>query len=233
MKKKVYIVGNATHYSSFIDEVELVDDMKDADIVLFTGGADVDPSLYDDIKHETTFSYLERDLYEKEQFSKALSKGKFMLGICRGSQLLCALSGGKLIQDVNNHAGVKHDIRFSDGDVKKITSTHHQMMYPYNLDKKDYKLIAWSDVTLGTHHKLGNDTDVKKFLSNKTQSICTICGKSVPFGGESRHNCFKEPEIVYYNKTHALGIQGHPEMMRKDDSVVIKINEIIDKYVKN
>ena len=81
--KKIYVVGNDIHYANFIKNHELVSDIKDANIVLFTGGEDVSPSLYGCEKHSTTWSNLDRDLYEKEIFEQ-VSENQLVVGICRG-----------------------------------------------------------------------------------------------------------------------------------------------------
>lgn len=81
--KKVYVVGEAKHYASFITNIKLVDDITTADIVVFTGGEDVDPSLYGATKHPKTYSNLERDLYEKSVFDK-INPNQLVVGICRG-----------------------------------------------------------------------------------------------------------------------------------------------------
>lgn len=84
---KVYVVGNALHYSCFIENSELTDNLEDADVVLFTGGEDVDPSLYGCEKHITTYSNLKRDLAEKEIFEK-VRKDQLCVGICRGLRII-------------------------------------------------------------------------------------------------------------------------------------------------
>ena len=93
------------------------------------------------------FQIQTRDIYEKAIFEEACKNNKNIIGICRGSQLLTALNGGKLIQDVTNHALASgHNIRILDEDIiMTATSTHHQMMYPFNLPKEDYKLIGVSE----------------------------------------------------------------------------------------
>ena len=80
---KIYVVGNATNYASWINNHKLVDNIEDADIVLFTGGEDVDPSLYNSKKHPSTYSNIERDKKEKEVFDK-IKPTQLALGICRG-----------------------------------------------------------------------------------------------------------------------------------------------------
>ena len=80
---KVFIVGYATNYSNFIEGVVLTDSLEEADVVLFTGGEDVDPSLYGKKRHARTFSNLSRDLEEKSIFEK-VKPNQLCLGICRG-----------------------------------------------------------------------------------------------------------------------------------------------------
>ena len=58
-----------------------------ADIVLFTGGEDVDPSLYGCEKHPTTYSNINRDLEEKAIFEK-VKPHQLCLGICRGLRIV-------------------------------------------------------------------------------------------------------------------------------------------------
>lgn len=80
---KVYVVGPATHYTNFMSNVELTDDIKKAKVILFTGGEDVDPSIYGKRKHPETHSNLKRDLKEKEIFEK-IRPNQLAVGICRG-----------------------------------------------------------------------------------------------------------------------------------------------------
>lgn len=60
----------------------------------------------------------------------AMKRGIPILGICRGAQLMCVLSGGKLMQHIEDHSR-GHDIVIKeDGSVIHATSSHHQMMLP-------------------------------------------------------------------------------------------------------
>lgn len=83
MKKKIYVVGDAKYYASFINDYELVSRLEDAQYVLFTGGEDVTPSLYGENTHPSTYNNLERDIKEKEIFDKMVSS-QIAIGICRG-----------------------------------------------------------------------------------------------------------------------------------------------------
>lgn len=80
---KVFVVGGATNYANFLEEASLVDRVEDADVVLFTGGEDVDPSLYGCKKESYTCSNLKRDLAEKAVFEQ-VKPNQVCLGCCRG-----------------------------------------------------------------------------------------------------------------------------------------------------
>lgn len=201
--KKVYVVGDQINYANFINNVELTNNIKLADIIIFTGGEDVDPSLYNCKKHETTYSNIYRDRQEIDEFNK-IRPDQLVVGICRGSQLTCILNGGLLIQDVNNHSlqSTHKIIEFGTNKIYEITSTHHQMQYPFNLLDNCYDLL-----------------------------FVTPVHRSDYYEGDKISYPDVEPEIVLYHKENfpkCLAIQGHPEYMRKESLIVIRLNEIIN-----
>lgn len=203
---RIYVVGN-NNYANWINGALLVDNIKESDLVLFTGGSDVDPVIYGHERNSKSYYSSRRDNQDIIIYEQARSLGKAILGICRGSQLLTALQpDGYLIQHVTNHAiGNTHPIEFSDGDLLEITSTHHQMMYPFDI--ANYELIAWSSPSRSTIYELseGKTTTVRK-----------------------------EPEIVYYPEVNTLAVQGHPEMMSVESPVIKKLNDLIQqKLFKN
>ena len=55
-----------------------------ADLVCFTGGADVSPQLYGHPVHPATYFDQTRDSQEMAIFEAATKKGTPMVGICRG-----------------------------------------------------------------------------------------------------------------------------------------------------
>lgn len=81
--KKIFVVGSCTDYACWINDSVLVDNPQEADIVLFTGGEDVDPRMYKKEKHDSTYSNITRDLAEKKVFD-SLRPDQMCLGICRG-----------------------------------------------------------------------------------------------------------------------------------------------------
>lgn len=204
---KVYVVGGDDYYVNFIDNVELVDNLKDAQLVVFTGGEDVTPSFYGCIKYPTTINNIKRDQYERKIFNQIDPTKQVCYSACRGSQFLCVMNGGKLVQDVSNHArGCTHGI--TDGKhVYQITSTHHQMQYPFDLNDEDYDILYKSYEICSNYYE-GDKIDPKKIAKN-------------------------EPEIVLYHKIDkpkCLAVQGHPEMI-PDSPVAKMINNLIKDLV--
>ena len=181
MKRKIYVVGEATNYMNWM-QGELVEDMKDANLVLFTGGEDVSPELYNSPKHHTTSCSPMRDMHEVKEYNKAKALNKPCCGICRGAQFLCVMSGGKLIQH-QEHPGQKHDLHTKDGKTIRVTSSHHQAQLPFNLPQEEYTILGWTENLLA-FHKDGNNDEVNPEV---------------------------ECEDVMYHKANNLGIQSHPE----------------------
>lgn len=181
---------------------------EEADLVIFNGGTDINPTLYG----ETIGPFSQspdhlRDSWEKDYFAKAVKAKKPILGICRGAQLACALSGGKIIQDVSGH-GMSHAVVDSANKTTfMVNSMHHQMMMPYNLPDEDYDVLLYSTketrrTTIPSYKgQTGNDYRIR---SNGHELLL----KDVDY--------FKEPEAVYFKKTNALAVQWHPEMMTRN-----------------
>jgi len=112
---KIGIVGGCGLYD-FMERTggNRVDSIKSAlekDILIFSGGEDISPSIYGE---RNTHSYSvngTRDAFESAVFFRALDKGIKMLGVCRGHQLINALLGGKLYQDITIDAKIVHTHR--------------------------------------------------------------------------------------------------------------------------
>src|SRR5690606_9946350 len=75
--------------------------LEGVDGVLLTGGADIDPSLYNTARHPATKDAQPgRDAYELELASRAMATDMPLLAICRGVQVLNVAAGGTLVQDL-------------------------------------------------------------------------------------------------------------------------------------
>ena len=193
-------------YKVIVHKVNDVKNPKDIDLVLFTGGEDVNPAHYNENIGKYTHINSNRDKKEIDTFYRFKGKS-FLLGICRGNQLLTILSGGKLIQHVEGHCR-DHSMVLNNGLKYNITSSHHQMIYPFDLNEKDYELIGYSEYFQSNTYLNGDNEEIE--LSNN----------------------FLEPEIVYYKKTNALCIQGHPEWSHCEKRTSNMCLNLIDKYLK-
>jgi putative glutamine amidotransferase len=198
--KKVYVIG-AQNYANWLG-MELVDSREEADLIMFTGGEDVSPELYGDKKHRTTYASAQRDITDIGHYIYAIEHDIPMIGICRGSQFLTVMQPkGKLVQDVERHAiGGTHKIKDIHDNILDITSTHHQMHYPYNMDDEDYEIIAWS------HRPRSRYYDIDDYTAE---------------------DIGKESEIIFYPPTDALGIQGHPEHLDYDHITNKYLRELV------
>lgn len=155
--------------------------LEKADLVIFTGGADVDPRLYGETAHSTTRFSEHRDSEDIAAYMKCLDLGIPMFGVCRGAQFLHVMNGGKLFQDVDNHQtahGMWDQVR--NVFIRDVSSVHHQMC----IENKDMQVIAY----MRGHSK-------KRWRNDKI---------SEEFG-------IADVEAFYYRDTACFGVQGHPE----------------------
>ena len=207
------IVADNTDATSYIDFLKLAFDVEvlkhsemfknKIDLVLFTGGEDVDPSFYGETKNKKTFSNLQRDEKEFDVANDLRNVPK--LGICRGAQFLTVFNGGKLIQHVENHTS-EHLVTIGLSTYV-TTSTHHQMMYPFKLEPNLYEILGHSTYFLSDQYLNGDNENI-----------------NLP-------DNFLEPEIVYYPLSHSLCIQGHPEHSNASDDFKVKCLQLIENYL--
>ena len=78
------------------------------DGLLLAGGADIDPALYGDTVAGALEIDKARDEMELAAWREAERRALPVLGICRGLQAINVFSGGKLLQDVPDHAGTPY-----------------------------------------------------------------------------------------------------------------------------
>ena len=119
---------------------DVVSTVDEADALLFTGGSDVTPSLYNAEKDPRTQSSGSRDVDDLNFFGTGEARGLALVGICRGAQFLNVMLGGTLHQHVEGHRG-SHLMYTNSGDSMFVTSTHHQMLALPS--EGECELIAW------------------------------------------------------------------------------------------
>jgi putative glutamine amidotransferase len=76
------------------------------DGIIFSGGNDLDPALYEAAPHpETDAVQVERDRAEMALLAAALDRDMPVLAVCRGSQVLNVARGGDLVQHLPDALG--------------------------------------------------------------------------------------------------------------------------------
>jgi len=162
------------------------------DVLIVWGGADIPPEYYN--KGRSSFSGAwvvpsSRDKLEWSLIQQAKDKGNFIIGVCRGAQMLCAVNGGFLYQHVDNHSG-NHVVYTNDNNQFYTNSIHHQMMEP---DGTDHELIAWTDPLTRVYMDVQDNEDVRRQSSKSG----------------------KDAEFIYFKGVRGAAVQWHPEMMRE------------------
>lgn len=178
MAFKFHVVNASPAYYSLFKALggTIAPTIREADLIVFTGGSDVSPSMYGCPAHSTTHAIMSRDLAEKDLYEYTLKLGKKMVGICRGAQFLNVMNGGILYQDVTEHCGdhVLKDIR--TGKEVLVSSTHHQMMKPsanaITIALAHHKhMREWFEPD-GTFHAEMSKEGIEAVFYPSTQSLC-------------------------------------------------------------
>jgi putative glutamine amidotransferase len=142
------------------DGVEETLDVLDG--LLFSGGSDLDPSLYGQAPHPATNGIVaERDRGELALLEAALARDLPLLAVCRGSQVLNVARGGELVQHLPDEVGhdrhkhtpgvfADHDVTIEPasglgallGDRAPVKSHHHQGIGRLGAG---LRAVAWAD----------------------------------------------------------------------------------------
>ena len=192
-KRTVHIVGGLCDYiKMFVNNGWMgVDNVEDADLVQFCGGADVNPALYGEQQHYTTNFSNERDAYETAVYKLALLEGCAIAGICRGAQFVHVMNEGKLYQNVNNHA---------------IAGGHHAHIVVFRLDHLAPKGFQVSS----THHQMMRKGAGEVIVSS-SESTRKETGR-----GTTHYGTSPDIEAVFHKGSRSLCYQPHPEFFSKD-----------------
>jgi putative glutamine amidotransferase len=129
--------------------------------LVLTGGEDVDPARYGEKRHEKVRNVnVARDATEAALIEAAKLRGKPVLAICRGIQILNVALGGTLYQDLESerpssvpHSDEtsRHAVRVEPGSLlartlgsrsATVNSRHHQAIRDL---APGLKAVAWAD----------------------------------------------------------------------------------------
>jgi gamma-glutamyl-gamma-aminobutyrate hydrolase PuuD len=208
MKRNNILVLGSAQYGSVVKDfgriTDYIDDFiakpKKFSAVLFCGGADVHPSFYGDVcsLRPMCYSSIDRDLKEAYVYHVALRNRVKMIGICRGFQFLNVMNGGKMMHHLDNHESVYHKMEcVKDNIIRTVNSYHHQMVIP----GKNCKVVAWS--------------------AEKRSEFY--------FGNKDERVSWDGPEIEagIFPKAMAVGVQWHPEWLKKSEDGRIFFHEMV------
>ena len=123
------------------------------DFMVFSGGADVTPSLYFRDEDLRTYTDKNRDYTDMCTLIAGRLQRVPMLGICRGMQLLHVAAGGTLTQHIAGHGGVTHKLLMPDGqpiygwENIHVNSTHHQCVPIEETNNYDEVYVSHDGVT--------------------------------------------------------------------------------------
>lgn len=183
----VYISGEDFELKNFApmfarSACKKVDTPEEADLVVFTGGPDVNPSLYGQSPHRRTRTDTTRDTQDIELFNLCVREGIPMFGVCRGMQFIHVMMGGTLYQHVDGHNAPHSMLDVRAGTyLYNVSSVHHQAV----MESKDNGM---------------------EILATSQQTATRFIGPHSSIRGSG-----KDIEALFYRDICAFGVQGHPE----------------------
>lgn len=189
------------------EEFEQIYDMCDG--ILFTGGHDVNPALYNERKRESCGRVCEqRDKLERLLFEKVYADDKAAFGICRGIQFMNVMLGGTLYQDLPTEF---------TGSIK----IEHHMKPPYT--NICHKVTIEKDTPLFQILKI-EELGVNSYHH---QAVKTVGRDFIPMAysqdGLVEAACCKEKKFIW-------AVQWHPEFNFQIEKTS---RQLFDEFIKN
>jgi putative glutamine amidotransferase len=159
------------------------------DGLMLTGGADVDPELYGEDRHEKTVRVIRgRDRFEIALCRESLSRDMPLLAICRGHQVLNVATGGTLVQDIPSQLEGASD---HDPDTERWEPAHDVRVLP---GTRLREILGRDHLAVNSfHHQAVNRLGEGLIVSAYAAEDDVIEGIEVP------------------GRRLAVGVQWHPE----------------------
>ncbi|MBY9078639.1 gamma-glutamyl-gamma-aminobutyrate hydrolase family protein [Paenibacillus sp. HN-1] len=169
---------------------------------LFTGGQDVQPSLYGEDKLEVCGEVSnERDEMERQLFADILELDKPAFGICRGLQLFNVLLGGTLYQDLPSQRRTETEIRH----VQK--PPYDQPVHKIYVEQGNplHEIVRKETLDVNSYHHQG----IKK-LSTELLAV-----------GLAEDGLVEA--VVLPDRKFVLAVQWHPEFSYRSDDCSLEL----------
>jgi len=189
---------NVEHYADHLDGLVL------------QGGADVAPESYGEQPLRPEWAGdRKRDVYELELVRAFMSRGKPVLGICRGMQLINVAFGGTLFQDIAVQTGsdIAHQCR-----QRYENNFHRVHILPDTQLSRLYPLV--NEATINTIHH---------------QAIKDI-GRELMIEARSTDDNIVEA-IRWTGSSYVVGVQWHPEFMSPDDPSLLDGKPLLTEFL--
>jgi putative glutamine amidotransferase len=174
------------------------------DGLMITGGDyDLDPSVYGEEKTKDTRNIrTNRTDFETALIKEALARNIPILAICAGEQLLAALYGGKLLQDIKvaNPNALQHEQKYLN---IPMAQTSHNISV--NRETLLHKIVQKDSIAVNSSHH---------------QAVKSV-GSEMIVSGVAEDGVIEAVEMPGYN--FVLGVEWHPEYLAtKEDELIIK-----------
>ncbi len=176
----------------------------DAEFVVWTGGSDINPSMYKQKPIPGTIFDTHLDTQDSMLFLQ--SEHAYRIGICRGGQLLNVLNGGSMWQDADNH---------NDGDIHQAYDLITQEWIPLNSLHHQCMIVP------RTH---GEILAYTKVASYKENYLCCWTKDA----DQSNDPYEADIEAAWYPETRSLCFQPHPEF--EDVGTRKYFFELLERY---
>lgn len=165
------------------------------DGLLFSGGGDIDPALFNSPGHDTVYGIdPARDAQELALARWAVAEGKPVLAICRGAQILNVALGGTLILDIPS--------QFPDALLHKAYPPEHDRTHSAH------------PVTLAPDSKLAHTLGQTELGVNSLHH--QSCGEIAPglrAVGHAPDGIVEALELIDPAHPFCLAVQWHPEWL--------------------